>query len=103
VIDTGIHALGWTRDQAIAFVEKNAMLTHDDAVDEVDRCITAPAQALASKLGEREILRLREEAQRRLGARFELRGFHNAVLGSGAVSLPVLREQIEAWIKAGGR
>jgi uncharacterized protein (DUF885 family) len=98
VIDTGIHALGWTRDQAIAFVEKNAMLDHYDAVSEVDRCIASPAEALGAKLGEREILRLREDAKHRLGTRFDLRAFDNALLDSGAVSLPVLRDQIEAWI-----
>jgi uncharacterized protein (DUF885 family) len=102
VIDTGVHALGWTRERAIAFMDENAALAHDTVVNEVDRDIAWPAQALAYKLGEREILRLRAEAQRRLGTRFELRAFHDALLDSGAVSLPVLRDQIETWINARG-
>jgi uncharacterized protein (DUF885 family) len=103
VIDTGIHALGWTREQAIEFAEKNAMLAHDDVVDEVDRCIASPAEALGDKLGEREILHLRDEAQRHLGTRFEVRAFHDALLASGAVGLPLLRAQVEAWIRARGQ
>ena len=102
VIDTGIHALGWSREKAIAFMEKNTLLAHDDVVSAVDRSIAEPAQALAAKLGEREILRLREEAQRRLGTRFELRAFNSAVLDWGAVSLPLLRDHIQAWIGLGG-
>jgi uncharacterized protein (DUF885 family) len=98
VVDTGVHALGWSRDRAIAFMEDNAILTHDNVVNEVDRYIAWPGQALAYKLGELEIRRLRADAERRLGARFDLRAFHDAVLDAGAVSLPVLREQIEAWI-----
>jgi uncharacterized protein (DUF885 family) len=102
VIDTGIHALGWSREKAIAFMEKNTLLAHDEVVDAVDRSIAAPAQALAAKLGEREILHLREEAEHRLGTRFELRAFNSAVLGWGAVSLPLLRDHIQAWISLGG-
>jgi uncharacterized protein (DUF885 family) len=102
IVDTGIHTLGWTRERAITFMEENAALAHDNVVNEVDRYIAWPAQALAYKLGEREIRRLRAEAQRRLGARFDLPAFHDALLDSGAVSLPVLRDQIDAWINARG-
>jgi uncharacterized protein (DUF885 family) len=98
VVDTGIHALGWSRARAIAFMEENTALASNNIVNEVDRYIAWPGQALAYKLGEREIRRLRADAERRLGPRFDLRGFHDAVLGGGAVSLPVLREQIEAWV-----
>jgi uncharacterized protein (DUF885 family) len=98
VVDTGVHALGWSRSRAIAFMEDNAALAHDNVVNEVDRYIAWPAQALAYKLGELEIRRLRAHAQQRLGARFDLRAFHDALLGSGAVSLPVLRAQIDAWV-----
>jgi len=98
VVDTGIHAMGWSRSKAIAFFEDNAILAHDNIVNEVDRYIAWPAQALAYKLGEREIRRLRGEAETRLGAKFDLKAFHDLVLGGGAVSLPVLREQVEAWI-----
>jgi uncharacterized protein (DUF885 family) len=98
VVDTGIHGLGWSRDRAIAFMEENAALSRDNVVNEIDRYIAWPGQALAYKLGELEIRRLRADAERRLGARFDLRAFHDVLLGSGAVSLPVLRDQIDAWV-----
>jgi uncharacterized protein (DUF885 family) len=98
VVDTGVHALGWSRERAIAFMAENAALSPGNVVNEVDRYIAWPGQALAYKLGELEIRRLRADAERRLGARFDLRAFHDALLGSGAVSLPVLREQIDAWV-----
>jgi uncharacterized protein (DUF885 family) len=100
VVDTGIHALGWSRSKAITFFEENAILAKDNIVNEVDRYIAWPGQALAYKLGELEIRRLRADAQKRLGDRFGLHAFHDVLLGSGAVSLPVLRQQIEAWIVA---
>jgi uncharacterized protein (DUF885 family) len=102
VVDTGVHALGWSREKAIAFMEENAALTRDNVINEVDRYIAWPGQALAYKLGELEIRRLRKEAQARLGDKFGLHAFHDVLLGSGAVSLPVLREQIQAWIVARG-
>jgi uncharacterized protein (DUF885 family) len=98
VVDTGVHALGWSRARAIAFMEDNAALSRENVVNEVDRYIAWPGQALAYKLGELEIRRLRADAQKRLGAAFDLRAFHDALLGAGAVSLPVLRAQIEAWV-----
>ena len=81
---------------------ENTLLAPNNIVNEVDRYITTPGQALAYKLGQLEILKLRDEAKRRLGPRFEIKAFHDAVLGNGAVSLPVLREQIEAYIVASG-
>ena len=98
VVDTGMHVMGWSRQQAIDYLEANTIIAHNNVVNEVDRYIGWPAQALAYKIGQREILTLRADAERRLGARFDLRAFHDVVLGSGAVSLPVLRAQVAAWI-----
>jgi uncharacterized protein (DUF885 family) len=100
VVDTGIHAMGWSRSKAIAFFDDNAILARDNIVNEVDRYIAWPGQALAYKIGEREIRRLRADAEARLGARFDLKAFHDLLLGGGAVSLPVLRERVEAWVVA---
>jgi uncharacterized protein (DUF885 family) len=99
IVDTGIHALGWSRERAIAFMDENAALTRENITNEVDRYIAWPGQALAYKLGELEIRRLRADAEKRLGPRFDLRAFHDALLRQGAVSLPVLRTQIDAWIE----
>jgi uncharacterized protein (DUF885 family) len=79
-------------------MEENSAQPHDDIVNEIDRYIAWPGQALAYKLGELEIRRLRADAERRLGPRFDLRAFHDELLGAGAVSLPVLRAQIDGWI-----
>jgi len=98
VVDTGIHALGWSREQAIAFFDANVILAKENIVNEVDRYIAWPGQALAYKLGELEIRKLRAQVQARLGTRFDARMFHDRLLGGGAVSLPVLREQTEAWL-----
>lgn len=102
VVDTGLHVMGWSRQQAITFMEQNTALAPANIVNEVDRYVGSPGQALAYKLGQREIFRLRADAQARLGPRFELRRFHDTVLGNGAVSLTVLREQVADWIAAGG-
>ncbi|MGI0149870.1 MAG: DUF885 domain-containing protein [Thermoplasmata archaeon] len=102
-VDTGMHAKGWTRTQAIEFMLENTALAQNNIVNEVDRYIAWPGQALAYKIGQLEIRRLRADAERRLGSRFDLRAFHDAVLGNGAVSLETLRESIDAYIrKAGG-
>jgi uncharacterized protein (DUF885 family) len=98
VVDTGIHAFGWTRDQAIAYLKDNTLLAENNVVNEVDRYIAWPGQALGYKLGQREILALRAEAEQRLGARFRLAAFHDRVLGQGALPLPILRERVESWI-----
>lgn len=103
VVDTGIHALGWSRDSAIAYLRANTGLSEADVENEVDRYIADPGQALAYRLGEREILDLRTEAKARLGADFDLRAFHDAVLADGAVSLPILHHNIESWITSQGR
>ena len=98
VVDTGLHAFGWTRAQAIDFMARNTLLAENNVVNEVDRYIAWPGQALAYKLGQREILALRAEARQRLGPAFSLPEFHRRLLGGGAVTLSVLRRRIEAWI-----
>ncbi|HEX2657344.1 MAG TPA: DUF885 domain-containing protein [Polyangia bacterium] len=100
VVDTGIHALGWSRAQAVAFLRDNTLIAQNNIETEVDRYIGWPGQALAYKVGELEILRLRADARQRLGAAFDLRRFHDVVLGSGAVSLPVLAASVNAWVRA---
>jgi len=96
VVDTGLHALGWTRDQAIQAMNANTGESETNVVNEVDRYITWPGQALAYKLGQLEITRLRRESEVHLGSRFDIRRFHDRVLGQGAVGLPLLRELVTA-------
>ncbi len=100
VVDTGIHAKGWTRQQAIDFMVANTALSEYNIDREVDRYIAWPGQACAYKLGELTIRRLRAKAEQKLGSRFDLRSFHDAVLGAGAIPLPILEERIDAWITA---
>ncbi|MCU1369326.1 MAG: hypothetical protein JWO77_520 [Ilumatobacteraceae bacterium] len=97
VVDTGLHAMGWSRQRAIDFMVANAPVSRDEIETEVDRYIGMPGQALAYKVGQREILRLRAEAEERLGAAFSLPGFHDVVLSAATVSLAVLAERVEAW------
>jgi uncharacterized protein (DUF885 family) len=97
VVDTGLHAFGWSREQAVQFMLDNTATTRDNAASEVDRYICWPGQALAYVIGKREIVRLRERATAALGDRFDLVGFHGAVLGSGALPLPVLDDVITRW------
>jgi uncharacterized protein (DUF885 family) len=98
VVDTGIHALGWTRAQAEAYMREHTALTDVNIGNEVDRYIGWPGQALAYKVGQLEILKLRGEAEAALGARFDLKAFHAVVLGAGAVTLPVLDDRVRAWM-----
>jgi uncharacterized protein (DUF885 family) len=100
VVDTGMHALGWSREQAIAYFTENAGKADHDIVVEVDRYIVWPAQALAYKIGELKLKELRTRAARTLGARFDLRVFHDELLGAGALPLDVLDARIEGWILA---
>ncbi len=97
VVDTGMHAMGWTRQQAIDFMTDNTALAENNIVNEVDRYITWPGQALAYKTGQLEMIRLREEAKKRLGTTFEIKRFHDVLLGSGAVPLKVLREMLRTY------
>jgi uncharacterized protein (DUF885 family) len=97
VVDTGMHAMGWTRQQAIDFMLEHTALAPNNIANEVDRYIVIPGQALAYKTGQLEILRLRAEARERLGPAFDIRAFHDTVLGNGALALPTLRGIVEAW------
>ncbi|HEX6626382.1 MAG TPA: DUF885 domain-containing protein [Gemmatimonadaceae bacterium] len=98
VIDTGIHSLGWTRQQAIDYFKANNAKTEQDIVQEVDRYIVMPAQALAYKSGELEIKALRQYAQQKLGSRFDVRAFHDQVLSQGALPLDILDTRVRAWV-----
>ena len=96
VVDTGMHALGWSRDAAIAFMLAHTALAANNIANEVDRYIGWPGQALAYKIGQLEIRALRSEAEAALGSAFEIRRFHDAVLGHGALPLPTLRDAVTA-------
>jgi len=98
VIDTGIHAKGWTREQALAYLRDNTALSEHEVTTEVDRYISWPGQALSYKLGELAIVRLRGEAERELGDRFDIKAFHDMVLALGSVPLPVLESQVREFI-----
>ena len=98
VVDTGIHAMGWSRQQAEAYMREHTALTEVNISNEVDRYIGWPGQALAYKVGQLHIFELRANAKKQLGDKFDLKGFHAAVLGVGAVTLPVLDRVVDAWI-----
>ena len=100
VVDTGMHSMGWTRQQAIDFFHENTGKTDQDITVEVDRYIVWPGQALAYKLGHLKIRGLRGRAEKELGARFEVRAFHDAVLEQGAVPLSFLETHMDGWIAA---
>jgi uncharacterized protein (DUF885 family) len=100
VVDTGLHAKGWTREQAIQFFMDNSGQSATDSKNEVERYIANPAQALAYKIGQLTIRRLRTKAESELGAKFDIRSFHDQVLMSGALPLEVLEAKINAWIQA---
>ena len=102
VIDTGIHAFGWSREDAIAYLRSRAALSDHEITTEVDRYIAWPAQALAYKLGELQIRRHRREAEEKLGAKFDQRHFHDAILAIGSVPLPVLEQRMAQFIADGG-
>ena len=103
VMDTGIHALGWSRERAAACLRENSALPATEIDFELDRYIAWPGQALAYKVGEQTILRLRRESEAALGERFDIRAFHDVVLGAGALPLALLEERVHAWIARGGK
>ena len=102
VIDTGIHQFGWSRERAINYLKEHAALSEHEITTEVDRYIAWPGQALAYKLGEIQIRRRRREAEEKLGAAFDQRKFHDAILALGSVPLPVLEERMRQFIADGG-
>ena len=100
VVDTGIHSKGWTRDQAIKYMLDNSAMGKTDATAEVERYIAIPSQALAYKVGQLTIRRLRDRAEKALGPKFDVRAFHAQVLMSGALPMAVLEKKIDDWIAA---
>jgi uncharacterized protein (DUF885 family) len=102
VVDTGMHAKGWSRERAIAFMTDNTSMAAKDIAVEIDRYISDPGQATAYKVGELKILALRTRAQTALGDRFDIKRYHDQVLMTGALPLRVLEAKIDGWIAAGG-
>jgi uncharacterized protein (DUF885 family) len=100
VVDTGLHWKGWTRQQALDYLAGHTALSLHEVTTETDRYIGWPGQALAYKMGELKIRELRAKAEHALGPSFDLRAFHDAVLASGTVPLPVLEEQVQTFIEA---
>ncbi|MCT8357570.1 DUF885 family protein [Xanthomonas citri pv. anacardii] len=98
VIDTGVHHDGWSREQALAYLRDRTALSEHEVTTEVDRYISWPGQALSYKLGEITIVKLRAEAEKELGDRFDIKAFHDVVLRQGSVTLPVLEQQVRAFI-----
>ena len=103
VVDTGVHSQGWTREQALQYMTENTALPEHEIETEVDRYIAWPGQALSYYLGELEILRARENAEKALGTKFNIRAFHDAVLELGSVPLPVLTARVDRFIAEGGK
>ncbi|MGE0046354.1 MAG: DUF885 family protein, partial [Hyphomonadaceae bacterium] len=97
VVDSGVHALGWTRERARAYMQDTLGDDPTIIANELDRYCDWPGQACAYELGRREIVRLREDARTAMGARFDIRGFHDVVLANGNVPLTVLAQQVRAW------
>ncbi len=99
VVDTGIHSMGWTRQQAIDYMRANTALSEHNIVAEVDRYIGWPGQALAYKIGELAISKMRADAQQRLGDKFDIRAFHDRLLEAGSIPLPLLEQRVDEWIE----
>jgi len=102
VTDTGVHALRWSRERAVAWLDQNTPANHADNVTAIQRYIVTPGQACAYEMGKLKLVELRDRARTRLGDRFDLRRFNDSVLGSGPLPLPLLEAYIDAWIAKGG-
>jgi uncharacterized protein (DUF885 family) len=100
VVDTGLHSLGWSREQAIKYMLENSTMAESDVVSEVERYIAWPGQALGYKIGDLRIQALRRNAEKELGAKFDIRDFHREVLSDGAVPMDVLEAKIARWVAA---
>jgi uncharacterized protein (DUF885 family) len=100
VVDTGVHAMGWTRQQMIDYMAANTALSLHEVATETDRYISWPGEALSYRIGYLKIRELRTRAEKELGERFDVRRFHDALLENGAVPLPVLERQIERFLAA---
>jgi uncharacterized protein (DUF885 family) len=100
VVDTGIHALGWSRQEAIDYLEANSPQATNNIVNEVERYIAWPGQALAYKTGQREMLKARARAEETLGGAFDLRAFHDTMLGSGSMPMPTMHRVVDEWAKS---
>jgi uncharacterized protein (DUF885 family) len=98
VVDTGIHSLGWTEDQAVDYMKKTARMSEDHARSEVRRYITLPGQATGYKIGQLEIFKLRDEAEKALGDKFDIKGFDDLIISDGSQPLPVLETRVDEWI-----
>ena len=103
IVDTGMHAFGWSRQQAVDLMLANTALSVSDINNEIDRYITWPAQALSYKIGELKIRELRARAEAELGSEFDIRRFHDVVVGSGSLPIAVLEETVDSWIAAENR
>lgn len=102
VVDTGLHAKGWTREQAIAYMVGTTGMAEGDVTSEVERYMALPGQACAYKVGELKILELRARARAALGPKFDLKDFHAVVLENGGVPLMLLQQLVDEWIARGG-
>ena len=100
VVDTGIHYFGWSRQRAIDYFLDNAAKSEADIINEIDRYIGWPGQALAYKIGQLKMLELRSKAEAALGDRYDIRGFHDHMLGAGALPLDILEARMDAWLAA---
>jgi uncharacterized protein (DUF885 family) len=100
VVDTGLHSKGWTRDQSIQYMLDHSAMGKTDATAEVERYIAIPSQALAYKVGQLTISRLRAKAEAALGPKFDIKGFHAQVLMTGALPMAVLEKKVDDWVAA---
>ena len=98
VVDTGLHVMGWTREQAITYMLEHSVETRPYIETEIDRYLAVPGQATAYMIGSLEIQKLRRDAERQLGTRFDIKAFHDVVLRDGAVTLPMLQKAVARWV-----